>query len=79
MFSNSQPFQKLTDDRISELTKKGGHFFIYASIRYEDVLTRAGHWTHGCWEYLPGFHNITNGFVNCSTFNETGDIPPNEH
>jgi hypothetical protein len=79
MMSNSQPFEKLTDNRIGGLSKKGEHFFVYASIRYEDVLTHTQHWTHGCWEYLPGFHNLSNGFVNCTTYNDTGDIPPEQH
>jgi hypothetical protein len=44
--------------------------FVYATIQYEDVLTRRPHWTHGCWQYLHGFQNAGSGFVNCDTYNE---------
>jgi hypothetical protein len=69
--TNTIPLNRLTQIRLNELASRQYTFFVYASIEYEDVLTRANHWTHGCWQYLPGFENAASGFVNCSTYNET--------
>ena len=68
--SNTQTFARLTQDRLNDLGLRTHCFFIYASIDYEDPLTRTKHWTHGCWQYLPGFNNLSSGFVNCAAYND---------
>lgn len=68
--SNTDRFPKLTPERIAEMTAKHEHFFLYAEIEYEDPRSHTTHWTHACWEFLPNFHNMGLGFVNCSTYNE---------
>ena len=73
--SNSDPFPKLTPQRIADMAAKHQHFFLYANVEYEDTRTHAKHWTHGCWEYLPNFHNAGLGLVNCSTYNEVDPDP----
>lgn len=68
--TNSAPLGTVTSGRLAELGKRQVTFFLFASVEYEDVLTRKQHWTHGCWQYLPGFQNVASGFVNCSTYND---------
>jgi hypothetical protein len=69
--TNARLIDRITQGRLDELAKRQHTFFIYASIDYEDVLTHAKHWTHACWQYLPGFRNNNSGFVHCETYNET--------
>jgi hypothetical protein len=68
--TNTQPLDPLTQERMNALGSRESSFFVYANIEYEDVLTQTKHWTHGCWQYLPGFQNISNGFVNCASYND---------
>ena len=68
--SNTEAIPQLTLDRLQTLNRNRQIFFIYASIQYEDVLTHAQHWTHGCIQFLPGFTNAGAGFVNCAMYNE---------
>ena len=77
--TNSQSFSKITEQASKELVRNGEHVFIYAKMEYEDVSTHQRHWVHGCIEYFPGFQNAANGWVNCSTYNDTGDGPPPDH
>jgi len=71
--SNSQSLELLTQERLNTLFQRQQAFFIYASIEYTDALTGENHWTHGCEQFLPGFNNLSGGFVNCSVYN---DIDP---
>jgi hypothetical protein len=69
--TNARLLDKLTQARLDELAARQHTFFIFASVDYEDVLTHTMHWTHACWQYLPGFTNIASGFVDCPTYNDT--------
>jgi hypothetical protein len=71
--SNTQTFASLTQNRLDDLALRTPTFFIYASIDYEDPLTHTKHWTHGCWQYLPGFRNLAGGFVNCAVYNDVDE------
>ncbi len=74
--TNTRVLDRLTQARLDELAARQHTFFIYASIEYEDVLTHAKHWTHACWQYLPGFQNDKSGFVNCATYNDIDAMTP---
>jgi hypothetical protein len=74
--TNSQPLDPLTQERMNALGSRQITLFVYANIEYEDILTQTEHWTHGCWQFLPGFQNTSGGFVNCATYN---DVDQNEN
>jgi hypothetical protein len=77
--ANTQRLRVVTQPELDDLGLRRHTFFIYASVDYEDVLTRSVHWTHGCWQYLPGLHNTANRFVKCSTYNDVDEEKsPNE-
>ena len=78
-FTNTQPLGVVTQPELDDLNLRHHTFFIYASVDYEDVLTHAVHWTHGCWQYLPGVQNTASRFVKCSTYNDVDEEKiPNE-
>jgi hypothetical protein len=68
--TNSQTLDPLTQERIITLGLRKSTFFVYANIEYQDVLTQSRHWSHACWQYLPGFQNLSSGFVNCDSYND---------
>jgi hypothetical protein len=77
--TNTQQLGVVTQSELDDLGLRRHTFFIYASVDYEDVLTHAVHWTHGCWQYLPGLQNTTSRFVKCSTYNDVDEEKsPNE-
>jgi hypothetical protein len=75
--TNTQRLGVVTQPEPDDLSRHT--LFIYASVDYEDVLTHAVHWTHGCWQYLSGVQNTASGFVKCSTYNDLDEEKnPNE-
>ena len=77
--TNTQPLGVVTQPQLDDLGLRRHTFFIYASIDYEDVSTRSVHWTHGCWQYLPGVQNTATRFAKCSTYNDVDEEKnPNE-
>jgi hypothetical protein len=78
-FANTQPLGVLTQPQLGDLGLRHHTFFIYASVDYEDVLTHSVHWTHGCWQYLPGVQNTASRFVRCPAYNDIDEEKsPNE-
>jgi hypothetical protein len=71
--TNTQPLGVVTQSEIDDLGLKRHTLFIYASVDYQDVLTRSVHWTHGRWQYLPGVRNAASRFVKCSTYNDVDE------
>ena len=77
--TNTKPLGVVTQSQLEELGVRHHTFFIYASVDYDDVLTHARHWTHGCWQYVPGVQNTANRFIKCSTYNDVDEEKsPNE-
>jgi hypothetical protein len=77
--TNTQPLGVVTQSELGDLSLRHHTLFIYASIDYEDVLTRSVHWTHGCWQYIPGVQNAASRFVKCSMYNDVDEAKsPNE-
>jgi hypothetical protein len=77
--TNTQSLGVVTQSELDDLGLKHHTFFIYAGVDYEDVLTHSVHWTHGCWQYLPGAQNTANRFVRCPTYNDVDEEKsPNE-
>jgi len=77
--TNTQRLGVVTKPELDDLGLRRHTFFVYASVDYEDVLTRSVHWTHACWQYLPGVQNTAGGFVKCSTYNDVDEEKsPNE-
>jgi hypothetical protein len=77
--TNTQPLGVVTQSELDDLSLRHHTFFIYASVDYEDVLTHAVHWTHGCWQYLPEFQNTVSRFVKCPIYNDVDEEKsPNE-
>jgi hypothetical protein len=52
--------------------------YLFAKIDYQDVLTNESHWTHGCWQFLPGYSGATGSFVSCPCYNEVDPEKPEE-
>jgi len=71
--TNTQPLGIVTQPQLENLGLRRHTFFIYASVDYEDVSTRSVHWTHSCWQYLPGVQNTANRFGKCSTYNDVDE------
>jgi hypothetical protein len=71
--TNTQSLGVLTQAKLEDLGLRGHTLFIYASVDYEDVLTRSIHWTHGCWQYLPAVQNTASRFVKCLTYNDVDE------
>ena len=71
--TNTQPLGVITQSELDDLGLRRHTLFIYASVDYEDVLTRSAHWTHGCWQYLPSVQNTATRFVKCSTYNDVDE------
>ena len=77
--TNTQSLGVITQSELDDLGLRRHTFFIYASVEYEDVLTHAVHWTHGCWQYLPGVQNTASRFVKSSAYNDVDEEKrPNE-
>jgi hypothetical protein len=77
--TNTQPLGVVTQSELDDLGLRRHTFFIYSSVEYEDVLTHAVHWTHGCWQYLPAVQNTASRFVKCSAYNDVDEEKrPNE-
>jgi len=77
--TNTQPLGVVTQPALDDLGLRHHTFFIYASVDYEDVLTHSVHWTHGCWQYVPGVQNTASRFGRCPTYNEVDEEKsPNE-
>lgn len=77
--TNTQPLGVVTQSELDDLGLRRHTFFVYASVDYEDVLTHSVHWTHGCWQYIPGVQNTASRFVKCSTYNGVDEeSSPNE-
>jgi hypothetical protein len=71
--TNTQPLGVITQPKLDDLGLRRHTFFIYASVDYEDLLTRSVHWTHSCWQYVPGVQNTASRFVKCSTYNDVDE------
>lgn len=67
-----------SDAELTELTKfpRQETLYIYASVDYEDVVTHASHWTHGCWQYYPGYGGPFGSWVNCAVYHEVDEERP---
>jgi len=77
--TNTQPLGVVTQSELDDFGLRRHTFFIYANVEYEDVLTHAVHWTHSCWQYLPGVQNASSRFVKCSAYNDVDEEKsPNE-
>ena len=71
--TNTQPLGVITQPKLDDLGLRRHTFFIYASVDYEDVLTKSVHRTHSCWQYVPGVQNTASRFVKCSTYNDVDE------
>jgi hypothetical protein len=71
--TSTQPLGVVTQPELDDLGLRRHTLFIYASVDYEDVLTRSVHWAHGCWQYLPGLQNTASRFVRCTTYNDVDE------
>jgi len=77
--TNTQQLGVVTQRELDDLGLRHHSFFVYASVDYEDVLTHSVHWTHSCWQYLPGLQNAASRFVKCSVYNDVDEEKsPNE-
>jgi hypothetical protein len=75
---HNDPLPFPSDTELAELRKfpREKTYYLYAAIDYEDVLTHAKYWTHGCLQFYPEYGGPFGSWINCPFYNEVGDEKP---
>jgi hypothetical protein len=75
VLTHSDPLPFPSDTELAELRKfpRKKTYYLYGSIEYEDVVTHATHWTHGCLQYYPEYGGPFGSWVNCPFYNEVDE------